>query len=355
MKIHDDFTGGNIKFIKQCGDDVYLDHNLRDTKQYWFYWAFCVEGAAGKKITFHMHPVSVGYWGAAMSYDLENWHWVDNRNEDSFTYEFSEKENKVYFAHSMFYHPKRFLKVSEEIHLNTFELCKSRKGRSVPACTIGSGEKSVILTARHHACESTGSYVLEGVLREFSENPIEEATVFCVPFVDYDGVVDGDQGKGRTPHDHNRDYMKEGSIYPETAAIREYVEKHGCNYGFDFHSPWHRYDENDTAFIVRNSVEKLSKVERFSKILEKQITPNSLKYSSKNDFPPMTDWNRPCENFSCTMNSRPECEIAHTLECTYFGTADNKVSEAKLIELGRCYARTIKEYMKGEKNENNLL
>ena len=70
-----------------------------------------------------------------------------------------------------------------------------------------------------------------------------------------------------------------------------------------------------------------------------------MKYQASNDHPPMTGWNRPGPSFGYTMMHRPECEIAHTIECTYAGTEDNKVSIEKMIELGRCYARAIKEYI----------
>ena len=348
MKIHGDFTGGNISVIKQDEKDVYLENQLRDSSDDWFYWAFCIEGAGGKRIKFHMQKYRLGYWGPAVSHDLVNWHWLDSVDGDTFTYSFADDENKVYFAHSMLYHPERITELTKELSLCTFELCKSRKGRSVPAIKLGDGNKNIILTARHHACESTGSYVLEGVLREFAKNPLENAKILCVPFVDYDGVVDGDQGKLRKPHDHNRDYGTDGSIYPETAAIMEYADNNGCNYGFDFHSPWHLSGENDNVFIVRNSMEKTECTERFSKLFEKEITDESMKYFSVNDHPPMTGWNQPSPNFSFTMMHRPECEIALSLECAYFGTKDNKISPQKMVELGRCYARAIRKYILGK-------
>lgn len=355
MKIHSDFTGGNITVVKQNGNDVYLENQIRDSGEDWFYWAFCVEGAEEKEIKFHMQANRLGYWGPAVSHDLRKWHWLDDADGDSFTYKFSENESKVYFAHSMLYHPDRFLELAKELSLSVTELCKSRKGRSVPSVISGRGSKSIILTARHHACESTGSYVLEGVLRELAGNPIDDTKVFCVPFVDFDGVIDGDQGKARIPHDHNRDYSPGKSIYPETAAIKAYANEVGCNYGFDFHSPWHISGENDTVFIVRNSKEKQDKAERFSKILEKQITSKSMKYASENDHPPMTGWNQPSANFSYTMTHRSECDIAFSLETSYFGKEDNKISEEKMIELGRCYARAIAEYIGVEQNENTIL
>ena len=64
----------------------------------------------------------------------------------------------------------------------------------MPYVTFGEGERTLLLTARHHACESTGSYVLEGVLDTLLREPIPNTRVICVPFVDYDGVIDGDQG-----------------------------------------------------------------------------------------------------------------------------------------------------------------
>ena len=345
MEIHANFTGGNITFIKQEGNTVYLNNQLRDTTRDWFYWAFCVEGAEGLELTFHLGKTRLGYWGPAVSYDLSSWHWLDSVNGESFTYKFGKEENKVYFAHNMLYHPDRFFEFAKELSLNTFELCKSRKGRSVPAFTMGNGSKNIILTARHHACESTGSYVLEGVIREFMNNPVSDSKVFCVPFVDYDGVIDGDQGKARAPHDHNRDYEKGVSVYPETAAIKQFADQNGCNYGFDFHSPYHRGGENDRIFLVRNSKKKLDRIERFSKMLEDEISEGSMKYSSSNDHPPETTWNMPSANFGLTMTNRPECYLALSLETAYFGTEDNKISPERMLELGKCYARTIKKYI----------
>ena len=52
-------------------------------------------------------------------------------------------------------------------------------------------------------------------------NPIPDTKVFCVPFVDCEGVIRGDQGKFRAPLDHNRDYdTDKESIYPECDAIK---------------------------------------------------------------------------------------------------------------------------------------
>ena len=345
MLIHNKFLGGNIEFQKREGNTIYLKNELRDSTQDWFYWAFCVEDAEAGEFVFDLvDRYRVGYWGAAVSSDLKEWKWVENSEGETFKYTFKGGET-LYFAHHMLYHPDRFFNFAKEKGIEVKEFCKSNKGRSVPFVTVGEGDISIILTARHHACESTGSYVLEGVLRELIDSPITNARVLCVPFVDYDGVIDGDQGKGRTPHDHNRDYT-ENPIYPEVDAIIKYADRYGCHLGFDFHSPWHKGGENDTIFIVRKRIEKQDRYERFSDILQEELSRTDIVYEKKNDHPPMTGWNQePSPSFSYTMNSREECHLAFTLETAYFGTENNKISTDMLIRLGRSFAKAIKNYI----------
>lgn len=345
MKIHKEFIGGNITVVRIDGKDVYLENELRDTTVDWFYWAFCVEGAEGKTLTFHFQNNRLGYWGPAISHDLMEWRWLNQVGDNEFTYTFQKDEKKVYFAHNMLYLPDRFVNFCKTNDLKIEELCKSRKERSIPCVKIGNGARSIILTARHHACEATGNYVLEGVLKELIQNPIQGTTIFCVPFVDYDGVVDGDQGKSRYPHDHNRDYdLETPPIYPATAKIQEYAKKNGCCYGFDFHSPWHKGGVNDKAFIVQNSFQKLDRLNAFGEILEKCMNEKAFQYSHVNDYPFKTNWNQGGTQFANYMKKREENELAFTLETAYFGENGNVVTQENLPELGKCFALAIKTY-----------
>ena len=346
IRIHKQFLGGNIRLIHHEDRDYFLENELRDTTSDWFYFAFCVEGAGGKELTFHMQKNRLGPWGPAVSHDLVHWHWLGSCSDDSFTYRFDENENEVYFAHHMLYHPRRMLRFAEKSEYVIGELCQSRKGRSVPFLTLGKGEKSILLTARHHACESTGSYVLEGVLRTLARILPEDYRIFCVPFVDYDGVVDGDQGKGRAPHDHNRDYGEE-HLYPEVAAICKYRETHTAVLGFDFHSPWHRGGENDTVFIVRNLAQKERLADAFSALLASRITKNSMHYQERNDHPAGVGWNTGCApNFARTTCLCHDCLLALTLETAYFGTENDRTSEDRLLALGEAFALAIVDFTK---------
>ena len=346
MKLHKNFTGGNIRIVKQDGDTFFLDNEQRDTQGNWFYWAFCMEGAQGKTLTFRFPDTRLGYFGPAVSRDLENWEWLGAGNDrNSFAFTFSESDSKIYFAHSMLYHPDRFRRFAENNALEMKTLCISRKGREVPYVTFGNGKRKILLTARHHACESSGNYVLEGVLECLLRAPLPDTQVICVPFVDFDGVTEGDQGKDRYPHDHNRDYVPgKASVYPEIRAIRAIAEN-GVEYGFDFHSPWHCGKENDTVFIVQKRVSKLEEYRRFASLFESSVNENALQYERKNDYPCDTGWNRSDTTcFGCYMLDQAKAKIAFTLETTYFGNKNNVFSQDKALETGRCFAKALKRF-----------
>lgn len=351
MRIHKEFIGGNIKVVSVNGDTVTLENELRDTIGDWFYWAFCVEGAAGKTVTFQMEPRRLGHFGPAVSHDLKHWHWLDQVEGDSFCYSFGPEEDKVYFAHSMLYHPERFLTFAKQKGLSVETLCQSKRGRDIPYTSFGEGNTRIVLAARNHACESTGSYVLEGVLERLIDHPIPDVTVFCVPFVDYDGVIDGDQGKGRAPHDHNRDYYwKEEPIYPEVAEIRKKAEEKQPLLAFDFHSPNHKGNEHeivhDTVHMIYSDT-KAPKYRAFSALLVNAMTPDAFQYTGETDYWNPINPSEPEKHFSGNMRILPENDIAFTLETAHFGTPENKASQEGLVALGRCFAEAIREYLAG--------
>lgn len=360
MHIHADFTGGNIRILKIDGSDVYLQNEIRDTFDDWFYWAFCVENAQGTTLTFHFDKKWLGYYGSAVSHDLYNWKWQTEEPapdaSNIFSYTFGEDESCVYFAHNILYHPTHFDDFCKEMDLKQLILCKSERGRDVPYLRVGKGSKSILLTARHHACESTGSYVLEGVLRELICNPIPDSEVVVVPFVDYDGVIDGDQGKNRAPYDHNRDYVPDkDAIYASVREIRKIVAEKPLLYAFDFHSPWHLGSQNDWVFVPQKHFDILKNTTRFQRFFELAITPESLPYSPDGTYMPGEGWNTlgsAC--FGTYMHATANAELAFTLETPYFMAlnvpytngygASVAFTSDRGRELGRCFACALHEY-----------
>ena len=238
---------------------------------------------------------------------------------------------------------KIYLKMSNGIKPEV--LCLSRAGREVPLIRLGNGERKKFLTSRHHACESTGTYVLMGFIKEYLKSPIENTSLVVVPMVDYDGVVCGDQGKNRAPYDHNRDYT-DSPIYPETAAIMSLAKRENAFFAIDFHSPWHLGKQNDYVFIVRKYDEKKPLFDRFGALLEKYCAEDGMKYFVRDDMMPNTSWNIDSTPTAATFfSSLPSCHLAFSLETTYFGTEDNKVSAEKLDTEGRAVCRALGEYL----------
>lgn len=339
-----DFVGGNLVVLDIDGDQVRVARDLRDTdKQNWFYWAFRVRNAGGRTLRFRFEgPPCVGFYGAAVSHDLRDWHWQGERvDARGFDYTFQEDENEVFFAHHMLYHPDRFFAFADAHGLRVDTLCESRQGRAVPMVEFGEGDSVILLTARHHCCESTGNYVLEGVLEGLPKGH----RVMCVPFVDYDGVLAGDQGKNRIPHDHARDYT-DAPIYPSVAAIMDYARQNRVVYGFDFHSPYHSGNGNDFVYMIKKFAEKLDDLNRFGDLFAAAVGEDSMPYRREWDYEPGCEWNDPdIPNFACFLH-KGGAALTFTLETTYFGRPGVvQFTEKGALALGRAFAEAIRGYI----------
>jgi hypothetical protein len=136
------------------------------------------------------------------------------------------------------------------------------------------------------------SWILEGLMETILSDT-DDGRCFCkntealvVPFMDKDGVEEGDQGKNR-PYDHNRDYYTE-SIYPSVAALRKLVpdwSQGRLTMAIDFHCPWIRGNSNERVFLVGGRNQTVwAEICRFSEILKNGQT-GPLKYAPKDNIP----------------------------------------------------------------------
>lgn len=352
ITLDQDFRGGNLGTYRVDGSTVFVENDLRGCAGDWFYWAFRVRGAAGKTLRFDFgEKKRVGYWGAAVSRDLRQWFWSGNAEHlTAFTYTFGEEENEVYFCHDLYYSPERFSDFSKRQALQMETFCRTEKGRDLPAVRLGSGKRYIFLASRHHCCESTGTYLLEGALEALNGHLPDPYTVLVLPFVDYDGVMEGDQGKNRPPHDHNRDYIGQ-PIYSVCREIMRFADSHTVCAAIDLHSPHHCALTSagpgpycDHVFMLRkNPVLRPSQM-LFSEYLirESQSHPEALQYTGTYDFEYNTLWNAAnLPTFSAYFSNRPETRLAFCLETTYYGTADNQVTQESLTALGRCLGRSL--------------
>lgn len=374
LQVDADFPGGNIVVDKLDGDNVHLHQDLRDTAGDWFYWYFRVRGARGRNLTFHFTKGNpIGVRGPAVSSDGgKSWQWLGAQavRGASFHYTFTADAQEVRFCFAFPYqeHNLRELlgRFPKSPHLKVETLCKTRKGREVELLFLGrldgKCDHRVALTCRHHSCEMMASYVLEGLIEEVLAGTDdgkwlrEHVEFFIVPLVDKDGVEDGDQGKNRKPHDHNRDYAGE-SIHASVKAIRERLPAWSAGklrFALDLHCPAIRGGGNETVFFVGGPDEKIwAEVGRFSKVLE-TVQTGPLAYRSKDNLPFGQGWNTQAnygsrKPFALWAAELPGVRVATTLEVAYANAGGKAVTDQSARALGRDLARALRQHLESER------
>ncbi len=370
LTIDCDFPGGNILLDRVEGEDVFLRQDPRDTSGFWFHWSFRVRGAEGRRLTFHFTDGKVvGVRGPAVSRDGgESWRWLDDKTvtAESFACEFGSEDSEVRFCLAMPYQ-RSDLNAMLEHYGGRADLVvephgTSRKGRAVVRFRFGCLDRKpshrVLLTCRHHSCEMMASWVLEGVVAAVLGDSDrgqwlgEHVEFLCVPIMDYDGVEDGDQGKNRKPHDHNRDYLDE-PIYPEVAALKRLVPEWSdgrLRLAVDLHCPYIRGGNNQEVFFVGGpDVEMAKRLDAFSKLLE-SVQAGPLKYDSRHNIPWGESWNNMNEakSFGRWAALQPGIDLATTLETPYADAGGEPVTVEAARALGADLAAAIEAWLRAE-------
>jgi hypothetical protein len=368
MHIDSEFAGGNIIADRIEGDNAYIRQDLRDTEGDWFYWCFRVRGAAGRTLTFRFtgSPVLTSLGPAVSKDEGKTWRWLgqDPFDGTGFVYAFGPEEQDVRFGLAPAYTLEHWSAFVDGHRgnpcLKDDGLAETRRGRAVPlaraGCLDGNAKHRIVLTCRHHACEMMADYVLEGILQTvLSETALgkwfqSSVEVLAVPFVDLDGVEEGDQGKNRRPHDHGRDYG-EKTIYPTPAALKEYIPKWSdgkLRIALDLHCPMHRWPEQEEILLVAPSGEaNLERLRRFAQILEREQT-GPLHYSAERVLPHGTSWNvssLPLLSFGGWVVQQPDVRVAATVETPYALAAGREVNADSAREFGRDLAAAMAEYL----------
>ena len=308
----------------------------------------------------------IGVRGPAVSTD-EGWTWRWLGKEavkgTTFRYTFPNGAEEVRFCFAMPYlerNLQRFIRYYDgNPNLKVDVICKTRKGREVELLHIGrlDGEcdHRVLLTCRHHACEMMASYTLEGIMESIlADNKDgkwfrEHVEFLVIPFVDKDGVEDGDQGKNRKPYDHNRDYKGE-SIYPSVKAIREFVPQWSggkLKAALDLHCPHIRGKHNEVIYMVGNSSKTVWEQQReFGKILE-TVQTGPLVYQTKNDLPFGQGWNtknnyesgKSCSRWASELDG---IQLVTSFEIPYANASGHAVTAENARAFGHDLARALR-------------
>lgn len=368
LKITSDFPGGNIKVEKVVNDTVWLSQDLRDTKGYWFYWCFKISGTSGKTVYFRFkdRPVFTRYGPAYSLNNDASWKWLGetSHTETEFKYSFSAKDTCAWFSVGIPYTQKNLegflsgLRNKERLKMET--LCFSEKGRVVEKLLISPRRKArykVLLVARNHACEAMANYEMEGIidaiLNEVGLQYLRDNVEFMmVPFMDKDGVEDGDQGKNRMPRDHNRDYG-EHSIYSSVRNLKATVNTWSegkLKMAIDLHCPHLRGHANEVIYVVGEEGEEMSRKETLFSDLVEAHNRGELPFFSSDLIPYGTSWNTDKNyvqgiSFSKWGTTIPNIDFSTTIEFPYANVAGVMVTKDNARVFGKSVAYAIMHYL----------
>ncbi|NLF68587.1 MAG: hypothetical protein GX575_05960 [Candidatus Anammoximicrobium sp.] len=371
--------GGNIVVQRIDGRTAFVAPDQRDIQkgQWWFYWSFRLRAANAQPVTIVFSGQNpLGVRGPARSLDGgATWQWLgagsvrtiqhEGKPAWSFVACVPDGKTEVLYAFCPHYretHLRAWLaQQAPDAPLRVEELCRSRQGRPVELLRAGCLDRKrsrgvVLLTSRHHACEAMATYALEGFLAavladdELGRRWRENWEVLAVPFMDKDGVENGDSGKNRAPHDHNRDYNAE-PLYPEVAAWMKLGQTLQARVvaTLDMHCPWIRGQWNDRAYFVGpRDAGFWAKEQRFAAILAR-VRSGPIPFREQDCLPFGTGWNtggnyaqgQSCSGWS--IAAFPQAELVASLELAYAEASGVEVTADSARALGRDLARALAE------------
>lgn len=378
VAIDANYPGGNIVVERIDGDTIYLRPDLRDTEGWWFYWSFRVRSAAGRTLTFRFSgPNPIGVRGPAVSADQgRTWSWLGAEavEDGSFKYAFAANADEVRLSFGIPYQEqnlKEFLaRYKGNPNVTAQELCKSKHGRSVERLHVGRLDGDVpyrvLVTARHHACEAMADYVMEGLLESVLADNEDgywfrrNVEVLAVPFMDKDGVEEGDQGKNRKPRDHNRDYSGQ-SVHASVAALRTFVPNWSngkLRVAFDLHCPYIRGPHNEVIYLVGSAEERVWQQQRqFGQLLE-TLQTGPLVYRASDNLPFGQAWNTNDntggnKSFGQWAGDLEGVRLAASFEFPYANAGGQIVTVDGVRAFGRSLAATLRAYLEKAGNEDD--
>ena len=367
LAIDADFPGGNVVVEAIEDDAVRLHQHLRDTPRFWFYWCFRVRGAAGRTLDFAFTQGNVfGTRGPAVSLDGGGtWRWLGESavQGDGFSFDFPTDAQDVRFCFAMPYVAANWREFLGDcvgrpgVKLAT--LGQTRKGRAVELLEIsppdGAADYQILVTCRHHACEMMANYALEGLIQMALGDTaqgrwLRRRARFCVvPFMDKDGVEEGDQGKTRTPHDHWVDYGST-SRYPSVDALRRRFEGGvggPVHVALDLHCPYIR--DSKVFFAVGRKAGNASNTDRLCQILE-CVQTGELVYRRRDNMAFGQGWNTSQTHgergsFVLWAERLPENLLAATIEMPYATVGDAAVTPATARAFGKDLGVAVQTFL----------
>lgn len=360
IEVHTDFPGSSACDLRVEGNVVRFAA-VRHESVYSMWWQFALRGPGGAvRCVWERTDEVLGSPGLDLVVPVTNaagrgWRRVDPRTcyhspsqrEFGFTVPTVPGETRVAYCYPYDWERvEAFVAdVAQHPGATVRELARSEGGRPFRLLTLGHGERHVWLTARHHAGETPGAYVLQGAVYEFLRHPrwLAGMTIHIAPAMDVDGVAEGWYGKEREPRDYNRDYCAR-PCRPEVRALMAYAEEVGkADLMLDFHAP----APADCSFLVPVKESSLSLEEwqatwEFGRVLD-ALAPRSCPVRVLDAQPSAMNWSGETMGQTATgwFHGRFGATAA-TLETTYHRSHDGRlVTPRGWLALGQAVAHAV--------------
>ncbi len=352
FKITKDFPGGNIKVNSISQNTVFLEQEIRDTMEWWFWWNFKIEVEKPQTIRFvftngevvHKKGVCFRFEDQPFEYN------IDARVSSSeFIFNF-DKAGTWQFAFSIPYQVqdfKNFL-VTLKNKPNLVSVGKSEQGRDLMIIDENPAAKeAIVMTCRHHACESVAAFSMEGAVEHWLTSGFtKKYRLIVFPFVDIDGVENGDQGKSRSPHDHNRDYIEQ-PIYQSVKILKQIASEVSVKCLFDMHCPAAYGGLHDHLSLIGLSEPYDSAQKRFSQILQQTAKELNcpIDYNPQNDILFGTHWNKNISTCCSRYFAEQGAELSFSFEHPFAGDMPKPYSPSDMRAFGKVFAISVEKYL----------
>ena len=242
ISLDSSFEGGNgtVNTIDNANNSIIVDSQFKnnDTINVQFY--FKISGLdTSTAFKFKVNIASA--WStpdlARYSYDKVTWYTVGKSNG---WYSKTYSQSTVYFSSGVPYTYTDMTNFVTDVtnassyatsgNVSTSELGRAVKYLKITDSSVSDTGKYLIwVVARQHAQENPSNYVIEGYVNflissdQKAVDLRKKAIIYVVPMIDVDGAYLGASGKGKNPHDYNRDWDYETPTWNVIRDVRQKI------------------------------------------------------------------------------------------------------------------------------------
>ena len=278
MAIDSSFDSGSIGSytIDDINHEIDLEvvqDDLIASTPYLYWTNFKVSGVQGLEVTFNINNADKvhflynddpsGEVQMVYSYDGDNWFRLTSHSYSDPTYTFTQTftEDEVQIATFFPFSSEEMSALVDTASASPWAsktvLGTSHQGRDIDLLTITNtaipiGDKKIIyFISRQHAAETSGSFLLEGIIDflisddEYAAGFRDNYVWYIAPMINPDGVYLGKPRSSSEGNDPNRDWNPSNTDTVEVVIVRDHIDSVNAAHGIDMLADFHSQMQDD--------------------------------------------------------------------------------------------------------------